>query len=51
MKQDKSMKTLQSILVRDRTKYEKRKTQGDGVRNPALNASEITGITASIFNR
>ena len=50
MKQDKSMKALQSILVRDRTQYEKKITKnmnGGGLR--AVNSSEITG--ASVFGR
>ena len=43
MKQDKSMKALHSILVRDRTQYEKKLTKNlSGGPRAAVNSSEIT---------
>jgi len=43
MKQDKSMKTLHSILIRDRTQYEKKLTSKNLSGRPqAVNSSEIT---------
>jgi hypothetical protein len=42
MKQDKSMKALHSILVRDRTQYEKKLTKNLSGGPRAVNSSEIT---------
>jgi hypothetical protein len=42
MKQDKSMKTLHSILIRDRTQYERKLSKNLSGRPHAVNSSEIT---------